>query len=175
VKLVSEFTALTEAHFRDGGWRRMSFRTACHLLRAGPLGGSGRQLHGSRAAPSSPLIVTLKPGHDTDGGREERQYGCAVPQPESIATATPALIKPSEWRRSRYRRRLAIIRSGRSATPLPCPSADAACDRVGVFPHQAAARDLIENPHPAAGDAALRMPVLHRRLCRRRRQIGWRR
>jgi hypothetical protein len=58
--------------------------------------------------------------------------------------------------------------SGRSATPLACRSADA-LDRVGVFPHQAAARDLIENPHPAAGDAALRMPVLRRRLCRRRR------
>jgi len=46
---------------------------------------------------------------------------------------------------------------------------------MGVFPHQLGARDLVENPQPAAGDAALRMPVLHRRLYLRRRQIGWRR
>ena len=71
-----------------------------------------------------------------------------------------------------YRRRFAKIRNRRSATPLPCRSADAAGDCVGVFTHQIGARYLIKNPQPAAGDAALRMPVLHRRLCLRRRQIG---
>src|SRR5471030_1146114 len=100
-----------------------------------------------------------------------RSTGSTFPAGSTAATLAGG---PSEKRAppaaSQFEAGPASLKIRRSATPLPCRSADAAGDCVGVFPHLVGARDLIENPHPAASDAALRMPVLHRRLRLRRRQ-----